>query len=376
MEHIKWNDYDEYFVGFYKFEYKNKKFNKVGGFDLDSTLIKPINNKKFSDNSDDWMPFNNSVKDKLHKLFNDGYDIVIFTNQNGIYKGIIDKKLWKKKIENVANFFNVPFIILTSIKKDNNRKPITNLWDTYITNNINSGENYYKQSFYCGDAGGLPARKINNLLIKKDFSDSDLKFAINLGLKFIHRDEFILDHDTKCHISYGIDFDNIKKGKYNDFVKPNFQELIIMVGFPGSGKTFYSTNYIVPNNYEYVNRDTLNTIRKCLKKTESELGNGKYVVVDNTNPSGIDRKKYIDIAKKYNVKVRCIHFQTSKLHSMHNNFYRNYEKNIKFVPTIAYNIYNKKFVDPEIEEGFYSIEKMEFILDVDKISKSYYKYYY
>ena len=35
-------------------------------------------------------------------------------------------------------------------------------------------------SFYCGDAAGRPATAER----KKDFNDTDLKFAMNIGLSF------------------------------------------------------------------------------------------------------------------------------------------------------------------------------------------------
>ena len=71
-----------------------------------------------------------------------------------------------------------------------------------------------KSSFYCGDAAGLPKRNINNLTIPKDFSDSDLKFALNIGLKFMHRDEFVYNVQQEIEINYPINFDSIKFGKY------------------------------------------------------------------------------------------------------------------------------------------------------------------
>ena len=45
-----------------------------------------------------------------------------------------------------------------------------------------------KQSFYCGDAAGRPARNG----VKKDFSDADLKFGAKIGLKFHTPESFFL----------------------------------------------------------------------------------------------------------------------------------------------------------------------------------------
>ena len=72
--------------------------------------------------------------------------------------------------------------------------------------------------------------------------------------------------------------------------------MIIMVGFPGSGKSTICKRHLIPNKYAHINRDTLKT--RCLKVCEEELKAGKSVVIDNTNPSKKDRAKYIDLAKK------------------------------------------------------------------------------
>lgn len=39
----------------------------------------------------------------------------------------------------------------------------------------------YEASFYCGDSAG---RKVNPTSKKPDFSDTDLKFSLNIGFPF------------------------------------------------------------------------------------------------------------------------------------------------------------------------------------------------
>ena len=46
-----------------------------------------------------------------------------------------------------------------------------------------------EESFYCGDAAGRPKTDTR----PKDFSDSDIKFAANAGLKFMTPEELFLN---------------------------------------------------------------------------------------------------------------------------------------------------------------------------------------
>ena len=175
-------------------------------------------------------------------------------------------------------------------------------------------------------------------------------------------------------INYPINFNDIKCGKY--VFNPNHQEMIIMVGYPGSGKSFYSTKYICFNQYKYINQDILGTSTKCIKMCENELKAKNSVVIDNTNSSIKTRKIYIDLAKKYGVKCRCVHFITDINVAKHNNYYRNFMFGVKLVPDIAYNMYKKYYEEPNLNEGFYLVEKIDFVLDEDFVDISKYKKYY
>ncbi len=53
-----------------------------------------------------------------------------------------------------------------------------------------------KDSFYCGDAAGRPKTETR----PKDFSDSDIKFAANVGLKFLTPEELFLDEKPAAKV--------------------------------------------------------------------------------------------------------------------------------------------------------------------------------
>jgi len=363
MKNIDWTIENNYIIGKIN-NNQNLKNNKIAAFDLDHTLIKPTGNKKFSDTDSDWEVYDKRLKDKLAKLVKEGYQLVIISNQKGVSSGKVGIDTLKSKMNKIVNYFGLDFVILCSFEDDLYRKPRTALWDKFVNGDIS-------ESFYCGDAAGF----------KGDFSDTDLKFALNVGIKFIYRDEFINNIKIKVpEIDYPVKFDTlINKDKDNIFVKSGKQEVIINIGLPGSGKSQYAKQYILPENYIHINQDTLKTKAKCLKVFESSLISGKSIVVDNVNINKEQRKVYLDLAKKYNVQCRCIHFTTSREICVHNAYYRNFisDGTVKPIPTIAFNIINKKYEEPELSEGFYKIEKIPFSINkLDKQYKLYTMFFY
>ncbi|MBT8173921.1 MAG: AAA family ATPase [Nitrosopumilus sp.] len=83
-----------------------------------------------------------------------------------------------------------------------------------------------------------------------------------------------------------------------------------MIGVALSGKTTYiKTNF----DHERVALSFFDNDRKKeLKYIEKCLGEGKSVVIDDTNLTSNIRKQHIDLAKKYNAKVRGILMNTSR----------------------------------------------------------------
>lgn len=68
------------------------------------------------------------------------------------------------------------------------------MWD-YMVEHHNGGiEPDMSDSFYCGDAAGRPAGWKAGL--KKDFSVTDRKFAVNCGLKFLTPEELFLEEEA------------------------------------------------------------------------------------------------------------------------------------------------------------------------------------
>jgi len=108
--------------------------------------------------------------------------------------------------------------------------------------------------------------------------------------------------------------------------------MIIMVGCPGSGKSYFVANELFCHDrMKIINRDTLGSWQKCIAKTTKYLSNGSVsVVIDDTNPDVKSRKLFIDIAKNLKIPCRVFLLKVSKEHAKHN---------IKVsVKTITYNL--------------------------------------
>jgi len=53
--------------------------------------------------------------------------------------------------------------------------------------------------------------------------------------------------------------------------------MIIMVGYPASGKSSYVKSVLLPKGYVHINRDSMKTMPKCIQAAEAALREGKRV---------------------------------------------------------------------------------------------------
>lgn len=286
---------------------KHKSFRfrqKLAGFDYDHTLVKPKSNSTFSKNVDDWMYIRDNVKSQIKKLYEKGFSIVIFTNQTQQFK--------KDQIDIVLNSLEIPYKCYIMYNKQI-KKPNPKCFLDYLNDKKIDSE-----SFYVGDALGR----------ENDWSDSDKVFAENCNLKYKSPEEMF----------------PFKKKKEKELVLSDKQELIIMVGYPGSGKSTFVKQKI--NGYLILSGDILKTESKILKQLEKGLDEGKSIVIDATNPSKEKRLVFIKVAKKKRINVRIVHITTP----IEESLLQNQNRDIK-IPKIAFYIYRKKFIKPNKDEG-------------------------
>ena len=285
---------------------------KMAAFDYDWTLVSPKGGKTFPSNIDDWEWLYPNIPEKIKKYHEDGFMIVIFTNQS---------KPWKhEQIQLVAKTLDIPIFIVIATEKIH-YKPNILLFNLFIGNNkINKDK-----SFFIGDAIGR----------KSDFSDSDKVFANNIGIPcYCPEEVFHMKNEI-------IDIPTIPL--------TDEAQIIIMMGYPGSGKSTIAKNICKNDNFIYIEGDLYKSSIKMIKASLQHITQKKSIIFDATNSSSKKRKEYIDFGKKYNYKIVCIHVSTSLEISYKQNKLRNYEK---YVPKIAYSVYSKNYEEPKENEGF------------------------
>lgn len=339
--------------------------SKILGFDMDSTLIATKSGRTFPTNDQDWRILYTEIPSKLQSMQAEGYRILIFTNQKGIQQGHQDKKGMQNKIKAILTELNINALVMVSCGDDEFRKPCTGMWD-YFIKNLNGGIQVdLQESKYVGDAAGRPKTGKR----KEDFNDTDLKYALNIGIPFETPEKFFLGEVDNYPLPE-VNPKNIKKNgsvfkgqSDNEGLASNSIEVIIFVGSPGSGKSTFWKNYL--SAYTRVNNDTLKTKEKCLKVMRQSLESRKSCVIDNTNPTAQVRSEYLKVAKEFNVPVRCFIFSIPKGMAFHLDTLRKinaHRKHLsKRVGSIPIHKFFKDFEKPELSEGFTEIKEVELV---------------
>lgn len=297
----------------------------IAGFDLDHTLIKPKSKAVIPKDIDDWQWLKPEVPEVIRGLYKKGYCIMVFTNQT-----------FEWRVQQVKNIIDalgresggIPLKAFILFGADY-RKPEKNIWEQEVTKEWDK-----KKSFYCGDALGRHA----------DWSDVDRGFANNVGIGFKSPEEIFSGGASE---NEGKKDCNGKRKPCVCMLPDGYREVVVMVGFPGSGKTTLALDVFGgTNRYVILHGDDLKTSKKMISVGRTHLEAGKSVVFDATNPSRAKRAEFIGLAKEFGVSVRCIYVSTG----MDESIKRNNERE-KGVPRIAYNMYKKGFEMPDISEG-------------------------
>ncbi|MGN7170040.1 AAA family ATPase [Paenibacillus cellulositrophicus] len=142
-------------------------------------------------------------------------------------------------------------------------------------------------------------------------------------------------------------------------------ECVIFIGIQASGKsTFYKERFFA--THMRINLDMLRTRHRENVFLEASVRTMQSFVVDNTNPTVEDRKKYIDFVKKHHYKVIGYYFEPDyELSQERNNKREGKEK----VPEIGIISTLKKLQRPSYSEGFNELYIVKSLNDAFEIQK-------
>jgi len=271
-------------------------------FDFDGTLVKPKESRPFPKDVDDWEFIRPSVPAVIHK-FATTHQFVIVTDQS---------KGWKvDQIHAVMKVLGIDPSIIVGVQKDH-QKPSRYLFDKLFPT-IDTAT-----AFYVGDAAGR----------KDDHSNCDKLFAEAIGIMFYLPEQFF----------------PLEPIVFKPIPPVTELEVIIMVGYPASGKSTLAKLL----GYYIVNGDELHTTSKRLKDAEKHLD--QSIVFDSTGYTKEKRAEFIAFAAKYKRPVRIVWVPTSLERSMEQNKQRGLEGGTK-IPSIAFYNFRKKFEEPTEEEA-------------------------
>lgn len=285
---------------------------------------------------------------------NQGYHLVVISNQYGITKGQTTHQAVQSRFKILSESLKgVSFLYAT--EKDRYRKPMTGMFDLLKVQ-------AHPCSFYCGDAVGRA----------KDFAVSDFYFARNCGLKCIAAPDLSPINVEKAakHMLYTNlePLSNWLVETPRPLSSLEGPVLIVMIGPQGSGKSTlakYLTTDVV------LNRDTIGSTAKMKTQFRAAIKDRINVVLDNTNYDRDGRDEYISVAREAGYKIQIYYFDIPKELSMHMCHMR-VQLGGPRIPPVAIHTYYKRLVVPS-EEG--DIVHIRGLLGYDGMPKQYYYHY-
>ncbi|KAL6251359.1 DNA kinase/phosphatase Pnk1 [Rhinocladiella similis] len=355
---------------------------KIAAFDLDDTIIVPNTGSKWARSATSWRWWDSSVPGRLKQLHDEGYFVVVMSNQGNISLKDNSKSLQrdtaslnnlKQQVGSIFRQLDFPISIYAATDQDRYRKPRVGMWELMLEDYdlLAEGAVDMANSFYIGDAAGREKTDKR----RKDHATSDRDLAANIGINFLTPEEFFRNESTEEyeHVFEPTKFlDNASANSTKKdvvtmpFTKNDAQELVIFCGSPGAGKSTFYWDVLQPLGFERVNQDILKTRDKCIRKARDLLGAGISVAVDNTNADVETRKYWVNLSREYNVPIRCVRFTASSRLAEHNAAVRalnpdtmNPEKR-DMLPGIAFKSFVQRFQEPTLKEGFQEIYTVDF----------------
>jgi predicted kinase len=133
-------------------------------------------------------------------------------------------------------------------------------------------------------------------------------------------------------------------------------EVVVMVGLQGCGKSTWVKEHLA-GSHTVVSKDYWPNARHKEARQRmaiaDALADGLDVVVDNTNPSPLERASIIEVARAAGARVRAVHVEAPLAECITRNAARTGRDH---VPVAGLMATVRRFVPPAVEEGFDSVE--------------------
>lgn len=350
----------EYYVS-NDFEIIPDKFTKTPKFalfDMDKTLITPKNARNpyslhLDPDSSNFILLGekSEIYGLFHSLKAKNYIIAIITNQSRFTDLLFNKiEKFRQDIEESLGWS--PYIFIGRNKKY--LKPSTGSFKL-LCKNLNIDYNLLNVEYMRKIEKGMPnCFMVGDASGKSDpfppyrYSSTDRDFINNLNL-------LLSKKYTVFQYIRPIDIFGSKEVKAR-----NYQELVITVGNPGSGKSSASYS-LQQKGYKVCVSDIIKDRVKLIQCVIDNLNSGNSVVVDATNPGKDKRMEYIRVANELDIPVRILWFirdgrPFNELRGTYDSNLGGYRSDATYyhkepVPDVAYNVYSKNFEEPAEDEG-------------------------
>jgi len=386
------------------------------------------------------------ILQKLNYYMNKNYVFVIFSNNIKINNGSILSIDLQKKIDDIfENNLKIPILYFCSKGDDYYSKPCIGMFELFMeyinnyynninninddnsnndninnksTNNNNNFDFDIKNSIFVGKFEN--EKKNKN---KVEFSNIDYKFALNCNMQFYTSDEFFINNKKQNKIIYNlkneyklnlynphiydnqnnnhikilinnnyININNINNINNNNDINTNTNinnnkynynnEMIILIGSHSSSKTTFAENYLVKNGYKRISLEQYSNIKKCIEYCIKYIKNKNNIIIDLYLPTIEKRKKFVNLAKEYGIKLRAFVFNVNKKFCIHLNKIKKVNKERKqydnSVGDLSICNFFSCYEPPNINEGYDEICYVNFVPGPfinDKEKKLFYLYY-